>query len=132
MATGQQAFRGDTAAALHEAILHDTPTPARSLNPELPPRLEEIINKVLEKDRDARYQTAVEMCADLRQLHRDTSGLISQKHTVQTGVVTTDSEEKEQLRFANFPKLAADHIGCRAVSCGGGGARRSLSCAAAS
>ena len=52
MATGQQAFSGDTAAGLHEAILNRTPVPARELNPELPPRLEEIINKALEKDRN--------------------------------------------------------------------------------
>ncbi len=97
MATGKQAFSGVTAAALHEAILHDTPTPARSLNEELPTRVEEIINKALEKDRDARYQTAVEMCADLKQLHRDAGGIISQKHTVETSVITGD-EEKEQLR----------------------------------
>jgi len=96
MATGKQAFRGDTAAALHEAILHDTPAQARELNPELPPRLEEIINKALKKDREARYQTAVEMCADLKELHRDTSGLIFQKHTVRTGVISTN-KQKEQL-----------------------------------
>ena len=72
MATGQQAFSGDTAAALHEAILNRTPFPARELNPELPPRLEEIINKALEKDREARYQTAEEMCADLKLLKLDT------------------------------------------------------------
>ena len=71
MATGQQAFSGDTAAALHEAILNRAPAPARELNPELPPRLEEIINKALEKDREARYQTAPEMCADLKRLKLD-------------------------------------------------------------
>ena len=72
MATRKQAFSGDTAAALQEAILNRTPVPAGQLNPELPPRLEEIINKALEKDREARYQTAAEMCADLKRLKLDT------------------------------------------------------------
>ena len=71
MATGQQAFSGDTAAALHEAILNRTPVPARELNPELPPRLEEIIDKALEKDRNLRYQNAADMRTDLQRLKRD-------------------------------------------------------------
>ena len=70
MATRKQAFSGDTAAALQEAILNRTPVPAKDLNPELPHRLEEIVNKALEKDREARYQTA-EMCADLKRLRLD-------------------------------------------------------------
>ena len=68
MATGKQAFSGDTAPALHEAILNNTPTPARELNPGLPPALEEIINRALEKDRNLRYQSAAEMRADLDRL----------------------------------------------------------------
>ena len=75
MATGQQAFSGDTAAALHEAILNRSAVSARELNPELPPKVEEIINKALEKDRDYRYQTAAEMCADLKRPRRYSRGL---------------------------------------------------------
>jgi serine/threonine protein kinase len=71
MATGKQAFSGDTAAALHEAILSRTPVAARKLNPEVPPRLEEIISKALEKDREARYQSAAEMRADFQRMKRD-------------------------------------------------------------
>jgi serine/threonine protein kinase len=71
MATGRQAFSGQTAALLHDAILNRTPAPARQLNPQLPPRLEEIINKSLEKDRERRYQTASEIRADLEELKRD-------------------------------------------------------------
>src|SRR5271155_5942617 len=71
MATGKRAFSGDTTAALHEAILNSRPVPPRELNPELPPRLEEIINKALEKDREARYQTTAEMCAALTALNAD-------------------------------------------------------------
>ena len=74
MATGTRAFSADTTVALHDAILNRTPVPARDLNAELPPRLEEIINKALQKDREVRYQTAAEMCADLEELRRRGSG----------------------------------------------------------
>ena len=71
MATGRHAFGGDTAAEVHEAILHRTPALAREINPELPTKLEEIISKALEKDRQARYQTASEIRANLQRLQRD-------------------------------------------------------------
>jgi serine/threonine protein kinase/DNA-binding winged helix-turn-helix (wHTH) protein len=72
MATGHQAFRGKTAAMLRDAILNHAPVSARQLNPELPAKLEEIIHKALEKDRDLRYQSAAELRADLKRLKRDT------------------------------------------------------------
>ena len=78
MATGQRAFRGTTAMQVNEAILHDVPTLARARNAELPPGLELIIDKALQKDRKMRYHSASEMCTDLKRLRRDTdSGRIS-------------------------------------------------------
>jgi eukaryotic-like serine/threonine-protein kinase len=71
MATSQQAFAGNTAAIVHDAVLHHTPTSARVLNPKLPLRLEEIINRCLEKDRDLRYQSAADLRTDLQRLKRD-------------------------------------------------------------
>ena len=68
MATGRQAFAGDTADSVHAAILHRTPIPASELSPRIPPKLEKIIHKALEKDRDRRYQSAREMYADLEHL----------------------------------------------------------------
>ncbi len=68
MAAGQRALTGETASILQAAILSHTPTPVRQLNPEVPPRLEQIIGKALEKDRSVRYQSATEMLADLRDL----------------------------------------------------------------
>ena len=73
MSTGQQAFSGTTSAELREAILARGITPAQRLNPALDPRLQAIIEKALEKDRDLRYQSAAEIRADLKRLKRDTS-----------------------------------------------------------
>jgi serine/threonine protein kinase len=68
MATRQRAFAGDTAPVLHHAILNQTPAPVRDLNPRIPARLESVINKAIQKDREARYQTASEIRADLEAL----------------------------------------------------------------
>jgi serine/threonine protein kinase/tetratricopeptide (TPR) repeat protein len=72
MATGRMAFPGNSAAVILDGILNRTPVPMGRLKPELPPKLEEIIGKALEKDRKLRYQSAAEIRTDLQRLKRDT------------------------------------------------------------
>jgi Tol biopolymer transport system component/tRNA A-37 threonylcarbamoyl transferase component Bud32 len=71
MATGRQAFNGNTTGVIHDAILHRDPVPASRINPEIPEQLEVVINKTLEKDREMRCQSAAEVRTDLKRLKRD-------------------------------------------------------------
>jgi serine/threonine protein kinase len=71
MTTGQRAFAGDTSPVLQEAILNRTPVAVRNLNPAIPAKLERIISRATEKDRNTRYQTAAELRADLEAVKQD-------------------------------------------------------------
>ncbi len=78
MVTGRPAFMGNTSGVITEAILNRAPTPLEQLNPEVPLKLEEVVNKAIEKDRKLRYQHASDIRTDLQRLRRDTqSGRVS-------------------------------------------------------
>ena len=91
MATGVKPFRGETSALITEAILNRRPVAPLRLNPDLSPKLEEVINKALEKDRKLRYQSAAEIRADLQRLRRDSNSGYA-------AFAEADNEEKPTLK----------------------------------
>src|SRR5271168_85521 len=104
MATRRQAFSGTTTAVIHDAILNRAPAPITNSNPQSPPKLEEIVTKALEKDRELRYQSAAEMRADLKRLQRDSSsgrlaaiGAMSSSPAVGTPVLQGDSSDSQLI-----------------------------------
>ncbi len=100
MATGVGAFRGETSALITEAILNRRPVAAVRLNPDLSLKLEEVINKALEKDRRLRYQSAAEIRADLQRLKRD----------LDSGQLAVTEINDEQASALIAPALAGDGV----------------------
>jgi serine/threonine protein kinase/Tfp pilus assembly protein PilF len=97
MATGKQAFSGNNTVALFEALLTKIPTPASRVNPDVPPELEQIINKSQQKDREVRYQSAAEMRADLKRLKREIdTGRSSISQIPSTTVLTAKTQSKSR------------------------------------
>jgi serine/threonine protein kinase len=95
MATGALPFHGETTALIFNAILNSDPPPAIRFNRDIPPKLEDIINKALEKDRNLRYQHASEMRSDLQRLKRDTE--TGRARAASSGTVAVAQESGSQV-----------------------------------
>src|SRR5262249_44251962 len=100
MATGRQAFAGTTSAAIFDAILHGTPLPARQTNSSVPLELDRILSRLMEKDPDLRYQTAADLRAELKRLHRDTTSGHTAAHTAAISAAGAKSKSRLGLWIA--------------------------------
>jgi eukaryotic-like serine/threonine-protein kinase len=108
MATGRRPFGGSTTAILHDAILNRAPVPPGRLNVEIPLRLEDIISKALEKDREVRYGRAADIRADLKRLKRDTDS--SHRSTpVESSVLSKPAEAAAHPGSSPRPQSESRH-----------------------
>ena len=101
MATGATPFPGETSGVIFESILNRAPVPALRLNPGVPPKLEDIINRALEKDRELRYQSARDMRAELQRLKRDTD--TGRMAAASSGMMPAAPESSGSLAAATQP-----------------------------
>lgn len=116
MATGRQAFGGNTTAVMFAGILTQDPPPPQDINPALPPKLIEIIGKALEKDREIRYQSAADMRADLKRLKRDSdsgrsSAVFAPTTTTSGAHVPLEAQQASSIPSAATPAAAAPASG---------------------
>src|SRR3989441_10362523 len=113
MATGTLPFRGESSGVIFDGIMNRAPLPPLRLNPDLPPKLEDIINRALEKDRELRYQGAKEMRAELLRLKRDTeTGRVG---VARSGTVTVAQESGSQV-IGQQPAPTSGSVPAAAVS----------------
>jgi len=124
MATGALPFAGESTGVIYDGIMNRTPLPALRLNPKLPPKFEDIINRAMEKDRDLRYQHASDMRAELQRLRRDTDSGRSASASSESMAALQDPTEQftrpggvsDSSATGSIRKSSASNVGVEGVA----------------